>query len=175
MPIAVSISPNTAHSTVSSSSIAGFPVPGETFDYDESETIDLDAISLDGGVLVKTLVLSIDPYMRRRMLHPSEYQANESVVRTFPLVLSTCVHSALCARLLSSWESREWFDNMPARRGSDEALSGTHSTGWRTTASRSCYAPRTPDSNQEITSSRASVRPELLRPAQSKLKRQIAL
>ena len=35
--------------------------------YDESQTIDLDKVALGGGVLVKVLVLSIDPYMRRLM------------------------------------------------------------------------------------------------------------
>ena len=37
-------------------------------------------ILLDGGVLVKTIILSIDPYIRRRMLHPSEYQRQESAM-----------------------------------------------------------------------------------------------
>ena len=36
--------------------------------YDGSDTINLDTVSLDGGFLVKTLVLSIDPYLRRRMV-----------------------------------------------------------------------------------------------------------
>ena len=42
--------------------------------------INLDMILLDGGVLVKTIILSIDPYIRRRMLHPSEYQRQESAM-----------------------------------------------------------------------------------------------
>ncbi|KAG6816087.1 hypothetical protein H0H87_008749 [Tephrocybe sp. NHM501043] len=45
----------------------GFPEPGKTTVYDESKTIDLDGVSLNGGFIVKTLVLSIDPYMRGRM------------------------------------------------------------------------------------------------------------
>ena len=45
----------------------GYPVPGKTTVYDESQTIDLDNVALGGGVLVKVLVLSIDPYMRRLM------------------------------------------------------------------------------------------------------------
>ncbi|EMD32975.1 hypothetical protein CERSUDRAFT_118403 [Gelatoporia subvermispora B] len=45
----------------------GFPEPGKTTVYDESETIDLEKAPLNGGFLVKTLVLSIDPYMRGRM------------------------------------------------------------------------------------------------------------
>lgn len=45
-----------------------YPIPGKDIVvYDESETIDLDDVSLDGGFLVKTLVLSIDPYMRGKM------------------------------------------------------------------------------------------------------------
>ncbi|RPD54820.1 NAD(P)-binding protein [Lentinus tigrinus ALCF2SS1-7] len=49
----------------------GYPVPGKTLVYDESQTIDLDNEPLHGGILVKVLVLSIDPYLRRRMQEPS--------------------------------------------------------------------------------------------------------
>ncbi|CAA7262725.1 unnamed protein product [Cyclocybe aegerita] len=42
--------------------IPRFPVPSETVVYDTSETIDPD-----GGFLLKTLELSIDPYLRGRM------------------------------------------------------------------------------------------------------------
>ncbi|OCH96221.1 NAD-P-binding protein [Obba rivulosa] len=49
----------------------GFPEPGKTTVYDESETIDLEKAPLNGGFLVKTLVLSIDPYMRGRMRDPT--------------------------------------------------------------------------------------------------------
>ncbi|KAF5377886.1 hypothetical protein D9615_006801 [Tricholomella constricta] len=48
----------------------GFPEPGKTTVYDDTKTIDVDNVSLDGGFLVKTLVLSIDPYMRGRMRAP---------------------------------------------------------------------------------------------------------
>ena len=48
--------------------------------YVEGE-IDLDSVPLNGGVLVKTLALSIDPYMRRRMVHPREILPDESIVR----------------------------------------------------------------------------------------------
>ncbi|EIM81800.1 alcohol dehydrogenase [Stereum hirsutum FP-91666 SS1] len=44
-----------------------FPVPGKTVVYDESPQIDIDNIPLNGKVLVKTLVLSIDPYLRNRL------------------------------------------------------------------------------------------------------------
>jgi NADPH-dependent curcumin reductase CurA len=39
-------------------------VPGKTTVYDASRKIDLETVPLNGGFLVKTLVLSIDPYMR---------------------------------------------------------------------------------------------------------------
>ncbi|KAJ6565814.1 alcohol dehydrogenase [Mycena vulgaris] len=47
-----------------------FPIPGETTICDTTQTIDLDAAPLNGGFLIKTLVLSIDPYMRGRMRAP---------------------------------------------------------------------------------------------------------
>ena len=45
----------------------GYPVPGKTTVYDESQTIDLDNEPLHGGILIKILVLSIDPYLRHKM------------------------------------------------------------------------------------------------------------
>lgn len=45
----------------------GYPEPGKSTIYDTSETIDLDNVSLNGGFLLKTLTLSLDPYMRVRM------------------------------------------------------------------------------------------------------------
>ena len=50
---------------------AGYPIPGQTTVYDDSETIDLDNVPLNGGVLVKTLALSIDPYLRGKMRDPN--------------------------------------------------------------------------------------------------------
>ncbi|TFY64903.1 hypothetical protein EVJ58_g2313 [Rhodofomes roseus] len=44
--------------------------PGKATAYDDSQTIDLETVPLNGGFLVKTLVLSIDPYMRGRMREP---------------------------------------------------------------------------------------------------------
>ena len=40
--------------------------------YDDSQTIDLECVPLDGGFLVKVLALSIDPYMRGRMRDPAK-------------------------------------------------------------------------------------------------------
>ncbi|TFK22688.1 alcohol dehydrogenase [Coprinopsis marcescibilis] len=48
----------------------GYPEPGKTTVYDESTTIDLDAVPLNGGVLVKTLFLSVDPFLRGMMRDP---------------------------------------------------------------------------------------------------------
>lgn len=49
---------------------SGLPAPEDTFTYDESATIDLDA-PINGGLLVKILAFSLDPYMRNRM-RPAE-------------------------------------------------------------------------------------------------------
>ncbi|KAJ7637432.1 hypothetical protein B0H17DRAFT_1339554 [Mycena rosella] len=51
---------------------SGFPIPGETTVYDTSQTIDIDTTHLNGGFLVKTLVVSVDPYMRGRMRSPEK-------------------------------------------------------------------------------------------------------
>ncbi|KAF8641658.1 hypothetical protein AX14_009854, partial [Amanita brunnescens Koide BX004] len=45
----------------------GYPVPGETVVYSESQEIDLERVELRGGFLLKTLVLSIDPFLRGQM------------------------------------------------------------------------------------------------------------
>lgn len=49
---------------------AALPVPGETTVYDESESIDLENVALHGGLLLKTLYLSIDPYQKGKMRSP---------------------------------------------------------------------------------------------------------
>ncbi|KAF8192152.1 hypothetical protein BJ912DRAFT_849069 [Pholiota molesta] len=48
----------------------GYPEPGKTTVYDTTRTIDLERVALDGGVLVKLLDLSVDPYLRGRMRSP---------------------------------------------------------------------------------------------------------
>jgi len=48
-----------------------YPIPGRTVVYDASQTIDIENVPLHGGILLKTLVLSIDPFMRGRMRDPS--------------------------------------------------------------------------------------------------------
>ncbi|KAJ6550185.1 hypothetical protein B0H19DRAFT_1378803 [Mycena capillaripes] len=62
-----------------------FPVPGETTVYDTSEKIDLDGCPLNGGLLIKTLVLSVDPYMRGRMRRPEEKSYAEAFTLGAPL------------------------------------------------------------------------------------------
>lgn len=46
---------------------SGYPEPGKTTVADKSEKIDTETVPLNGGILIKTLSLSIDPYMRGRM------------------------------------------------------------------------------------------------------------
>ncbi|KAG6906596.1 hypothetical protein DXG01_012999 [Tephrocybe rancida] len=53
--------------TIFNSIPAGFLEPGKTTVYDDSKTIDIEDVAPNGGYIVKTLVLSIDPYMRGRM------------------------------------------------------------------------------------------------------------
>ena len=48
--------------------------PGVTVKYVEEE-IDLDNVPLNGGVLLKTIALSSDPYMRYRMRDPEDPHA----------------------------------------------------------------------------------------------------
>ena len=47
--------------------LPGYPEPGKTTVYDTTEMIDLQTVVLNGGILIKTLELSIDPYIRERM------------------------------------------------------------------------------------------------------------
>ena len=49
---------------------SGYPEPGKTTVYDTTEIIDLQTVVLNGGILIKTLELSIDPYIRGRMRAP---------------------------------------------------------------------------------------------------------
>ncbi|KAJ7923769.1 hypothetical protein B0H13DRAFT_2654999 [Mycena leptocephala] len=58
-----------------------YPIPGKTTVYDTTETIDLENAPLNGGVLIKVLVLSIDPYMRGRLRAPEI----KSYMPAFPL------------------------------------------------------------------------------------------
>ena len=46
---------------------AGLPSADRTLLCDETATIDIEHTELSGGILVKVLALSLDPYMRNRM------------------------------------------------------------------------------------------------------------
>ncbi|KAL0576962.1 hypothetical protein V5O48_005033 [Marasmius crinis-equi] len=63
----------------------GYPEPGKTTVYDDSKTIDIDTVSLNGNVLVKALVLSIDPYMRSKLRDPKEPSYQEAYALGEPL------------------------------------------------------------------------------------------
>ncbi|GLB38790.1 putative N-terminal domain of oxidoreductase [Lyophyllum shimeji] len=47
-----------------------YPEPGKTTVYDDKPTIDIENLKTDGGFVLKTLFLSIDPYLRGRMRPP---------------------------------------------------------------------------------------------------------
>ncbi|KAJ6529356.1 hypothetical protein B0H19DRAFT_968315 [Mycena capillaripes] len=59
--------------------LADYPVPGETTVYDTTESIDLETVPLNGGFLVKTLVLSVDPYFRGKMRTPEKISYSVSI------------------------------------------------------------------------------------------------
>ena len=48
-----------------------FPIPEKTTITNKTQMIDPDIVPLKGGFLLKTLVLSVDPYQRGRMRDPS--------------------------------------------------------------------------------------------------------
>ncbi|EKM52847.1 uncharacterized protein PHACADRAFT_261502, partial [Phanerochaete carnosa HHB-10118-sp] len=52
---------------------SGYSEPGKTTIYDESETIDLNNAPLNSSFLIKTLILSINPYLRDKMQDPKDY------------------------------------------------------------------------------------------------------
>jgi hypothetical protein len=54
---------------------SGYPEPGKTTVYDTTEMIDLQTVVLNGGILIKTLELSIDPYIRDRMVPAPEIES----------------------------------------------------------------------------------------------------
>jgi len=49
----------------------GYPQVGKTVVVDESEQIDLESVPLNGGILIRNLVLSVDPYQRGKMKKPT--------------------------------------------------------------------------------------------------------
>jgi hypothetical protein len=80
----------------------GFPEPEKSTVTVTSETIDLDTVPLNGGFLVKTLVLSIDPYMRHRMREP---HVPSFAVRVVDLIHQVYTHRPYSHRSLEA--SRE--------------------------------------------------------------------
>jgi NADPH-dependent curcumin reductase CurA len=64
-----------------------YPIAGKTVVYDESSTINLDNEPLKGGALIKTLILSVDPYLRGRMRAPEKSSYNVSLVYHFSRLL----------------------------------------------------------------------------------------
>ena len=59
----------------------GYPVPGETTVWDESQKIDLENVPLNGGFLLKVLVVSIDPYQRGKSEFVEFYQCTPIINR----------------------------------------------------------------------------------------------
>lgn len=91
----------------------GFPEPGKTTVFDRSQTIDLESEPLHGGALLKMLVVSIDPYMRRRMQSANSLDS---------FVSFTCVsYRTTVLTFLHSHHSRSGNRECPARPA--------HSTG----------------------------------------------
>ena len=61
--------------------------------YDESEMIDVDTTPLDGGIMLKTLSFSLDPYLRHLMIEPHVRKLEQTLVSlsslpSFPLALT---------------------------------------------------------------------------------------
>ena len=50
----------------------GYVTPEKTVVYDESEVLDIDTVSIDGGVLLKMLSFSLDPYLRHKMIEKEQ-------------------------------------------------------------------------------------------------------
>lgn len=69
-----------------------YPEPGKNTLYDDSQTIDLDNAPLNGGFLLKTLVLSIDPYMRGKMRDPSIKSYSVSTLHLLHLPSTLSLH-----------------------------------------------------------------------------------
>jgi len=63
-----------------------YPEPGKTTVYDTTETIDLETVDLNGGILIKVLELSIDPYLRGRMRAPTAKSYSPPFALGEPLV-----------------------------------------------------------------------------------------
>jgi NADPH-dependent curcumin reductase CurA len=79
---------------------SGYPEPGKATVVDRSEQIDVETVELHGGILVKTIVLSIDPYMRGRM---RDEKIESYVVRTTYVERNGAISlNVSCSRRLNS-------------------------------------------------------------------------
>ena len=76
---------------------AGLAVPGKATVYDESQVIDLNTEPLQGGILVKVLILSIDPYLRQKMQPENPLHAFVSPFRA-DLNFQSCVSQSSQSR-----------------------------------------------------------------------------
>jgi NADPH-dependent curcumin reductase CurA len=56
-----------------------YPIPGKTLATDNTEKIDIDNVPLNGGVLLKVLALSVDPYQRGKMNRSSAYRTSYTI------------------------------------------------------------------------------------------------
>jgi hypothetical protein len=94
--------------------VSGYPVPGKTTIYDSSQSIDPEIVPLNGGFLIKTLVLSISPFLRGLMLGPSAktYAVSTSTSDTFSKYDIDESHLDLRSPCLS-WGNRTFW-NYPA-------------------------------------------------------------
>lgn len=72
----------------------GSPVPGKTTVHDVSQIIDLENIPLDGGFLLKVLVVSIDPYMRGKSEFLKSYLS--TAVNIDETISERCFNQELC-------------------------------------------------------------------------------
>jgi NADPH-dependent curcumin reductase CurA len=65
-------------------SFPGYMETGRTTVYDDSERINPDLVLLNGGVLIKMLAFSIEPYMRAHMdEEPSDVMAAQEFKETY--------------------------------------------------------------------------------------------
>lgn len=139
--------------------LEGFPEPGKTVKYDDSETIDPDTVALNGGFLLKILCLSNDPYLRGKMRDASvkSYSVSQSDRARGQLYAGLTATDGLTVFSLHLKSGNREQDN---RHG---VYSFTHiPPGWPTMASASSCAQRTPTSKSVTTYTAYIVRLPLL-------------
>jgi hypothetical protein len=95
-----------------------YPIPNEHLVYEpDSGTIDIDNVPLDGGVLARTIYLSLDPYLRGRMRDPSI----QSYASTIPL--GTPMQSRTIVKVIRSEDvDFQLGDYILVTRGADWSL-----------------------------------------------------